>query len=238
MLISGYARYFPDSEDVDGAVYDGWPLVERPGFWAAHFLNQSVEDEELVTRVWGVDRAVVREAQDLLNLPTAWPAFTVDLGGGANLAVVYRNFEDDAGVDYLLVPGPGVDCIRIATLEGEYEGPGISWPELLAVAGRVQDPARRAATLVLLSPMLGDAEAETDDGLEALAEALRATGADEDVDDLAGLIASENLQWEPAAWSVQDGVTVCDAESSPRNPESVSALGPADLRKVSELLAP
>lgn len=238
MSIRGYANNFPDSVEVERAIYDGSELMGRREFWAAHYLSQSIEDEDIVIQVWGVELEAVRTMQNQLSSSNSWPVFELDIGNGAGLAVVYRNFEDDPGVDYLITPSPVEDCIRIATLEGEYAGPGISWPEILAVAHFSPDPKQSARRLLLLAPMLGDVEAETTTGISTFVEALRVTGGTGDIERLAGLIASENLQWEPAHWyTTSDGVTVCDAEASPRNPDSVNALASADLRMISDILA-
>lgn len=237
MIIRGYAGHFPEPGDVEEALYDASELVSRPGFWAAHYLNQSVEDDELVAELWPEEPETVQAVQDVLLDPTAWPVFGVDLWKGAKLAVVYRNFQDDAGVDYLLIPAGNADCIRLATLEGEYEGPGISWSELEAVTDGVADPLLKAIRLLLLAPMLGDVEAESERNIAVLGNALRLVGATGNVESFAELIASENLQWEPAHWrSRDDGLMVCDAESSPRNPSAPVAMTVPELQLVSDLL--
>ncbi|WP_127500859.1 hypothetical protein [Actinoplanes solisilvae] len=231
MIYKGYADGFPDDLDVDRLIVDGSRFLGVPGFWAAHYLSQTMEDETFVDGVWGLDRAVVRAVQDELNDPGAWPAFEADLASGGKLVVVYRNFADDAGVDYLLVPDGESEVLRIATTEGEYEGPGISWAELSAVAGG------SAEILLLLAPMLGDVEADDDEPIAVLAEALRSAGAVASAEEMARLIVAENLQWEPADWYETDfGATCCDGESSPRNPASAVALTEADLVTVSRLL--
>lgn len=92
--------------------------------------------------------------------------------------------------------------------------------------------------MLLLAPMLGDVEAETPAGIAFLVEALRHTGGAEDVEELAELIASESLQWDPARWHTgKDGVTICDAPSSSRNPGGSVPLPMEDLKVVSDLLA-
>lgn len=238
MVYKGYVDLFPDDVDAGRLMYDGQALVGQPGFWPAYFLTQSVEDEELVGEIWAVAPDVVRGMQDRLNDSSAWPVFEVELGDGAKLAVVYRNFDEDAGVDYLLVPGPDQECIRIAAVEGHHQGPGISWSELNAVARRQPDAGARSTALLLLAPMLGDVKAETSAAMAAIVTALHTSGADEAVESFAELIASDNVVWEPAQWRrAKDGFTICDGEESPRNPESPVSLAPDDLRTISRLLA-
>jgi hypothetical protein len=237
-VLQGYSESFSGLADVDGLTVDGASLLVDPAFWAAHYLNQTIEDEDLVTRVWGIDRSTIRAMRDRLNDDNAWPAFEVELGGDAKLVVVYRNLSDDAGVDYLLMPDLESDSIRIATLEGAYEGPGISWNELSVVANRFAEPTRRAEVLMLLAPILGDADAESPDVVAAIAHELRIAGASGDVDAWASLIVSENLQWEPAQWSTTaSGVVVCDGDESPRNPDSAVALSEEELATVPRLLS-
>lgn len=237
-MLSGYTDGFPEGVDAEGVMFDGSALMAEPGFWAAHFLNQSVEDEDLVTRVWNVPLDTVRAVQALLSRESAWPVFEIGITGGAKLLVVYRNFADDAGVDYLLVPGPDQECVRIAALEGEYQGPGISWRELSAVAALGVTPVEQARRMLLLAPMLGDTEAAAPAGVASLVEALRLTGGVDDLEEMAELIASDNLQWDPARWHTDsDGLVVCDEPASPRNPEGEVPLSTEDLRVVSDLLA-
>jgi hypothetical protein len=57
-----------------------------------------------------------------------------NLGYGAELAVVFRNLDEDSGIDFLVLPPDGGDAIEIAALDGHQTGPGFSWTELAAVA--------------------------------------------------------------------------------------------------------
>jgi hypothetical protein len=92
------------------------------------------------------------------------------------MAVVYRNFTEDQGVDYLVVPAAGGNCIKIATVEGALDGPGISWPELTAVVDRQPTAIERATALLLLAPILDDTAAESSEVVTRLADALRTVG--------------------------------------------------------------
>jgi hypothetical protein len=113
---------------------------DLPGFWAVHLTD-----------------------------PSAWPVFFVDLGNSSRLAVVYRNFDEDEGQDYLLIPGSAQASIKIATLEGGPEGAGLWWPELKGIADRQPTEIERARTLLLLAPILGD----TDSGEAASTAAVK-----------------------------------------------------------------
>ena len=79
-----------------------------------------------------------------------------------------------------------------------------------------------------------DLAAESYTATARLADALRTVGIAGQVVEIAeAIVAAAPAEWESTA----DGVTVCDDESSTRNPESWAALPSADLRTVSDLLA-
>jgi hypothetical protein len=70
--------------------------------------------------------------------------------------------------------------------------------------------------------------------LARLADAPRLVGVAGDVATVAeAIVAAAPADWR---WT-DDGVTVCDDEASTRNPGGRAALGPAELRAVSQLLA-
>lgn len=238
MIIPGHGDSLPEAVDVDLITFDGADLMGEPEFWAAYCLNQSIEDDSLLARAWAVEVPSIREMQRALWSPDAWPTFEVPIDGGSSLVVVFRNVEDDSGVDYLVVPPGGRDCIRVATLEGGYQGPGISWDEVLRVANRAADPLARAQRMLLLAPALGDVEVADSGGVDMLADALRAVGVQAHSEEVAELIATENLQWEPVEWrTTEGGIRVCASEESPRSMNSAVSLSDEQLRVVSELLA-
>jgi hypothetical protein len=241
MTLPGYEELLPDDLDLSGLLVDGWPLADRPGFWAGFWREQFIEDDGVLPRVWGVTDEVVRARMTELYDHAAWPVFRVALRDGAELAVVCRNFADDAGVDFLVLPHGGAH-IRIAGVEGHYSGPGLSWPELLAVAGRQPDPVRRAQTVLLLAPATGDEAAGAPEAATVFADALRTLGAGGLPADLAALSAhaarsvsgDESLFWDPVAWT--GGVPA--GEYAPRDPAAPVALPAADRHLVNALLAP
>jgi hypothetical protein len=231
-----YDSYFNTFHPVDGEppptqalLYDAWSLTDRRGFWPAHFYDV-IEDEDLIADVWRVGLDVVEETGNLLADPRAWPLFEVELGAGAALAVIYRNLKDELGIDYLVSAGRDGEWVEIASIEGHFRGPGLSWPELARV-GRRQRSEDQARTLLLLAPILGDIEAEQN--LEAIAQAIRSCGGTGDVETLASLIASENRYFEAARWSTtRDGVIVCDGDYARRT----RSMPPNELRAVSDAL--
>ncbi|WP_127506058.1 hypothetical protein [Actinoplanes solisilvae] len=231
-MIPGY----PDEADLAAPTVDGWPLAERPGFWAAHWQEHFIGDDPgLLPRVWGVDEDVLPQRLDELYATPEWPVFRVALRDGAELAVVFRNFADDAGADYLVLPAGGRDAIGIASLEGHQTGPGLSWAELVAVAARQADRKRRAQTLLLLAPAFGDDSAGTPDAAAVLADAMRELGAVKDVEELAARAVSDEVDfWGHVPWVAG----APDLNLAPRNPDSPVALPPDQRHLVAELLAP
>ncbi len=235
MILSGYADVFPDEVDVAALVIDGWPLAERPGFWVAHWQAQFVDDEELLLDTWGVPEETVTERMNDLYASRTWPVFPVGLRDGAELVVAFRNHADDAGVDYLVLPGPGRKAIEIAGLDGHQRGPGISWPELAAVAARQPGPVRQAQVLLLLAPAFGDEAADVPAARAAFSEAMRTLGAVGDTTGLAALAVSDEVAfWGRVPWVT--GVPALDY--APRNPDSAFALSAAERQLVAELLTP
>ncbi|WP_328473834.1 hypothetical protein OHA21_13570 [Actinoplanes sp. NBC_00393] len=232
MIIPGYQARFGDDVDVAALTVDGRPVVRKPGFWAEYWRQLLLPDEDdLLTEVWG---DTGDDLGDYLG-PHRWPVLTVDLRDGAQLAVVFRNLDYDAGVDFLVLPGGGRDAIEIAALDGHQTGPGLSWPELQGIAARQADPVRRAETLLLLAPAFGDEAADTPQAVALFAEAMRTLGATGDVEKVAAAAVSDEVDfWGHLRW--QDGAPDCDY--APRNPDSVFALPEASRRLVTALLAP
>nr|BFE61144.1 hypothetical protein GCM10020063_056700 [Dactylosporangium thailandense] len=234
-MLPGYDDLGPDDLDGPGRAYDASELLARPGFWPAYLgeiLELDLDDElaELFDNQLDVIRAVYQRLTDA----SAWPVFPIELGGGSRVAVVYRNFTEDEGVDYLVVPPGGERCITIAAAEGTLDGPCISWPELMGVADRQSTPIGRATAVLLLAPILGATAAESSEAATRLAEALRFVGVTGQVDTIAAAIVSAL----PAAWSrTAEGIVVCEDEYSTRNPAGRAPLKPTELLTVSDLLA-
>ncbi|KUL41245.1 hypothetical protein ADL15_05080 [Actinoplanes awajinensis subsp. mycoplanecinus] len=125
-------------------------MLDRSGFWAAH-LGPSLEadlDDELA-EMFDEPLSAIRATYEELTDPAGWPVFSVDAGGGARLALIYRNFVEDGGIDFLFAGGLRERYIRIAVIEGALEGPGISWAELASVADRQHGYLERDRTLLL-----------------------------------------------------------------------------------------
>jgi hypothetical protein len=233
-MLPGYDDLGPDDLEGPGLGYDGSELLGRPGFWPA-YLGEilGLDLDRDLAELFDDQLDAIRTAYQQLTDPFAWPIFPIELGGG-RVAVVYRNFTEDMGQDYLVVPPDGEHCIKIATVEGALQAPGISWPELTAVADRQTTPSERTTVSLLLAPILGVAAAEAAEATARLAEALRVAGVTGQVTTIAeGIVSAFPAEWGRTA----DGIVVCWDEGSTRNPGGPAALKPAALATVSDLLA-
>ncbi|MGW4906312.1 hypothetical protein [Streptomyces sp. NPDC004270] len=106
------------------------------------------------------------------------------------LHIVYRNPEGDADIDYLLHHPDWDRSALLARDDGHFMDPGVSWPELAAVAdnglggGSTTGPGSR---LLLPLPAFGDAAVPVV-AVERLATALRARTAVENPEQLAAVL--------------------------------------------------
>lgn len=212
-----------------------WPEYSGNAFLAAHLLSQGFDDEDdLILRTLRVTEEDAQAAADRLTDPTTWPVLDVPFAAGARVAIVYRNVEDDNGVDYAFSFDTDRSPVRLTSIADDFFGPGLSWAELRESIGPMTaDSARR---LLFLAPMAGgDAGTAAIDQVSA---ALRVLG-DSDVatDRLAAILVEEHPMWESPTWTVNEaGVRICDGAYSPRNPQSAHRLDPATLVAVSTFL--
>lgn len=224
--------------------YESGPLAHRPElldeplFWPGHLYSCAMgeETEELL---FGADYdSALAFHNRMLGRPD-WPIFTVPVNEGCWLHIVYRNLDDDAGTDYLLHHPDWDRAELLASDDGHFMGPALSWPELTAAAdnglpgGSTTDPHAR---LLLLLPAFGDTTVPAE-AVERLAAALRARTATDDPDRLAAALLEDQGQWGPVCWTAESGHQVNDGDLSYRNPANHFAL-PADrLARVTAALA-
>jgi hypothetical protein len=237
MRIDGYAANFPDYLPVDDMLTDGWPDYSTTPFVAAHLLTQDL-DKEFVLSALQLPELEVHDAYSRLNSSSAWPVFRIPLNRGNSLTCVYRNFEGDEGIDYLLeFEGPG-PCARLASTD--YAGPGISWPELYRAAYPAASSGYQSALrLLFFIPMMADAAAG-EESVDVTTEALSSIGADDGSRALASALLDRiGSNWGRPHWMlIADDCMVCDGSHSPRNPDSGGALDPETLVSISRALNP
>lgn len=154
------------SVDLPPAEIPGYPdgpyshqpgLLDQPLFILGH-LYGCVHSEEAEEALFGADYEASAEFHRALREAAEWPTFALPLPGEHWLYVVYRTFEDDPGVDYLVYHQDWDSAETIASDEGHFRGPGLSWAELEAVAlngvpgGSTDD---QHARLLLMLPCAG-----------------------------------------------------------------------------------
>ncbi|MFS8095631.1 hypothetical protein LFM09_00670 [Lentzea alba] len=206
---------------------EGDEYLDRPLFWPSH-LGSWLRDEKAQELAFGADWEAAEELHAELGSADRWPVFSVPVFSGCVIRVIYRNFEGDAGVDYVLHDPAAGEALLLASDEGSFRGPGLSWRELDGVA-------TDARSLLLLLPMLGDADVPlgaTDRVAAALAELTWV----EEPELLAGLLLDEQGQWGRANWRERDGVWICDGAYSDRCPHNGTSFIPEQLAKVSAAL--
>jgi hypothetical protein len=197
------------------------PPADDALFWPAFLLT--VGGSSRAAAAFDVDPVDVGLHAADLHRSESWPFLTVPLSGGHRLHVLFRNFEGDAGWDYLLQPAGADDVIALAALEGGFRGPGLAWPELLAVAAQPDTAWTRAQRLLLLLPAVGDADITHDSGAAAeVANAFTAVGGrrEHQRDVAAELLAASGRFWGSPAWAWHRGRYVCLGPHSPRKLEA------------------
>ncbi|CAL9610760.1 hypothetical protein [Streptomyces sp. Tu 3180] len=155
-------------------------LLDLPGFWPA-YLGSVWGGLAHEPEPFGADAADVDAAAEALHDATeVWPAHRVPLPGGRVLWIVHGNLPDEPSTDYLLTSPDRARETRLASLQGHGAGPGLSWRDLVAVAGSapadaegVRDPDLR---LLLLLPAYGDFETPADEATRRIAAALTTVG--------------------------------------------------------------
>ncbi|MFH8387590.1 hypothetical protein ACH4E7_43040 [Kitasatospora sp. NPDC018058] len=197
-------------------VVDGLPLLDEPGFWAAHLVDLC---EDVSPEAFGVDAADAGAMLERLHDKSAWPMFTVPLEGGFSIVVHYNSGEEYTSTDYFLVHPNGPDAV-LASTDQDRTGPGLCWPELAAIlhapdgAVGVTDPHAR---LLLLLPVLGDSAVPAE-AVDAVTESLIAQDAPEGCEALAQRLLGGHPMWGAQSWSfdADERSWICDGEHSPR----------------------
>lgn len=197
-------------------VVDGAPLLSDPAFLAAEAAGDGPWADE-ISAVFGVTSGDLRALRRRhLTDPDALPVFTIPLAAGGAVLIIHRTdampTHAEHRTDYWLAPATGAG-MRLAEISGHGSRPGLRWPELRDIARTASsDPLVTAHRLLLLAPILGD--------------------------DAAFMTVFPNDPFDEGSWSHIDGVWVCHARHSRRNPVGGDALRPDELRRCSEALAP
>ena len=183
--------------------------LDLPGFWPA-YLGAVWGEVALEPEVFGADLADVDAAGEALWEATeVWPAYRIPLAEGRAVWIVHRNFPDDAGTDYLLTDPVRPREQSLASIEGHFTGPGLSWSDLLAVAdgtppdgAGVRDPDLR---LLLLLPAYGDAATPPEEALTRISTALAAVGVDVEAAPALAERFLDHPLWGSPYWNLPGG---------------------------------
>ena len=235
MLITGFADH-PLTPTAD--------LLLDPAFWALHTCQVGAAGLNDLEAAYGIDIDDAEALADTLFDHDAWPVLTVPLHHGAVIHTIYRNLDGDAGLDYVVAHPDWHQDLHLAAIEGSFVGPGLSWPELTAVAdnppaaatGRPREAAER---LLLLLPALGDADLP-DTAVPALSAALRRLTPAPDPDRTADILLHEaGAFWQPPTWRhLADGTIACDGPHSRRDPASPMAFTADEARHITHAFQP
>jgi hypothetical protein len=173
--IPGYTTTVPPDYDTecDATVYAADVVVDHPAFWW-HYLAGPLGADRDADSAFEVAAAEHDAMSAVLDDPERWPVVSVDLGGDAWLRIVYRNFEEDRGLDFVEVrPGQPVKVFTILQDQGSST---MTWADLLAAARVPDDRLTWAQRLILILPMLEPQELPDDAG-EVMGRALEGIGA-------------------------------------------------------------
>ncbi|GGN69937.1 hypothetical protein GCM10011579_044620 [Streptomyces albiflavescens] len=228
-------------------------LLALPGFWPAYYgptWDGFADEPEL----FGADAADVDAAAEALYDATEiWPAFCLPLAGGHLVWIVQVTLSDDPGTSYLITHPDWRRHGHLASIEGHFSGPGLSWPELVAVADSapadaegIRDPDLR---LLLLLPAFGDADVPVEEAVERIAGALTAVGVSRAAAPAAAERFLDHPFWDGPTWTVQgpsplsgsdarpSPLAMCDGRYSPRTVRLGPAVTPDQERALADALA-
>lgn len=212
--LSGYLCEFeppPTSGLLDA---NGW--LSEPGICLASVSLQLLTAGN--TRPDGIDAALQR-----LMATEPWPTFSVELSSTASLHVVWRNYEDESGVDLLLASADRVH--RLSSFEGHFSWPGLNWDECSTIAGRVSN-LTPAEALIVLFPFVGDELGPT--VVEVLTGALCQLGVSTDRSFIQQLVGAsdprDQLTRPGPPWAHLEGATTFLGWNSSRGSASPAAF--------------
>lgn len=208
--------------------------MAEPIFWPTFLWAATGEDLDAFAEAFAVtEEDLLAFYRARLADPREWPVIRIPLHSGQEIRVVFRNFVEDEGIDYLLVTPHCADELPLANLEGCFRGPGLAWQELTAVAAmRVPgDRLSPTARFLLLLPIMSDADAPPEAG-GVVESALGSFGATGDLDGLFLEGMSSPVHWHYAA----DGALICDGEYSLRNPRDPHAFSREEARVITDAL--
>ncbi|WP_433450950.1 hypothetical protein ACQPXS_21545 [Streptomyces sp. CA-142005] len=230
-------EYLEDCELVAGE-----DLTVEPAFWLAH-LMLTMGDPSADAERYGVDASVYEEMVERLGDPEApWPVLRVPFDGGHTAYVVYANFEDVNNVDFFVRHAEWGRLGYLGQCGADEARPGLSWAELAVLAEAAQNSGEgltdRSQRLLLLLPMLGDAEMPRE-ARPTVAQALIRCGLRTDAaDELAAVLVGEQEPVSAFRWTVTSDspIAVCSSSYSPRRVPLALGITPGQAQALADAL--
>lgn len=174
VTIPGYTTLAPpdfDSEH-EATIYPADGVVAYPAFWRFYLSGPLAADRE-AEDAFGVSEEDGEAMRALLEDPEHWPVVSLRLNDDAWLRIVFRNFEDDEGIDFVRHPSAGPAQVVAAT-DGQLST--LTWAQLVSIAERPDNRLSRAQRLMLMLPML-DSQQLPESAGQTLRRALEDIGA-------------------------------------------------------------
>ncbi|MEU6575492.1 hypothetical protein [Streptomyces sp. NPDC046805] len=218
----------------------GEDLAREPAFWLAH-LMLTVGDPD--PERYGVDASVYEEMVERLSNPEEpWPVLRVPFQGGHTAYVVYANFDDANNVDFFVRHHEWGRLGYLGQCGADEAGPGLAWTELATLAEAAQNSSEgltdSSQRLLLLLPMLGDAEMPRE-ARHMVAQALAHCGIrSEAADELATVLVGEQESDSEPHWTVtaDSPVAVCSSSYSPRQIPLALGIAPHQAQDLADAL--
>ncbi|GIH04022.1 hypothetical protein Rhe02_20890 [Rhizocola hellebori] len=164
--------------------------------------------------------------RDVLSKEEEWPVISVGLAARHWLRIVYRNFSDDMGMDFLVDWELGGQAATVAG-RGHTVGPGMCWQGIIAVAAMADETLTYAQRFLLCLPVLGGPLPH--DAKTVLQEALQQVMPRDWAPELADLLLADVLSG--AQFHIRHGVRMCTGPGSYRHVQDMSLN---QLRHVDE----
>lgn len=221
MIIPGYLDGCEPPVD-PSTLLDATSWLDDPACWPA--LLYAVGGARHAVEAFDVDHADLDAMLDKLGRPDQWPVFTLTVGDGNRIHLVWRNFVDDAGWDYVLALPHADTAIRLAALEGHFTGPAWPWPELVDLADQPDPQHSSGQRLLLLLPAVGDHDIPAR-ATDIVVTALTEIGARRHQAAVAReLLTASGRFWGSVAWGQLDGVPICHGAHSLRGASHLDQL--------------
>ncbi|MCF2533287.1 hypothetical protein [Yinghuangia soli] len=203
-------------------------LIAHPGFWPAYLEQVFSHELDLddLAEAFDANPGEADAAASLVFEGNTCHLFALDLPDRHSLEVRITNLdfgdESENTREYALVHPDWTRPGFLATIGPDPAGPGLAWAELRALVAATPPGARLgpATRLLLLLPILGDADIPLGEAADLIAQAFTAHGAIPAAVPVLTALAFDNDCFGPVAWTTDQtygtGILVCAAPNSAR----------------------